>query len=113
MIKLIESNMASIQSICRKNNVDRLYLFGSSTDTSVFGNESDIDILVSFRMEEISLEEYTESYFNLESEFGTLLKREIDITTERSLSNPYFIKELEQTKVLIFDYQKLNNEQQN
>ena len=103
MNALIENHKDKIFELCERNHVKSLYLFGSVTDTSRFTEESDIDILVSFKMEEITLEEYTDAYFNLLFNLEDLLGKEIDIITERSVSNPFFKEELENTKVLLFD----------
>jgi predicted nucleotidyltransferase len=76
-----------------------MYVFGSVC-TDRFNDDSDIDILISF--ENLSVEEYTESYFELHYKLQELFGRKIDLLTERSLSNPYFIKGLEQTKQLVY-----------
>ena len=65
MNKLIENNKQAIFDLCDKNHVKSLYLFGSITDSNKFNNESDIDILVAFNMNQLSLEDYTDCYFNL------------------------------------------------
>lgn len=102
MNQLIATNKEAIFDLCEKNHVESLYLFGSITDAAKFNSSSDIDILVSFDMTKISLEEYTEAYFNLTFELEDLLGRKIDIVTERSVVNPYFKAELDKTKVLLF-----------
>jgi len=61
-----------------------------------------VDVLVSFQ-EHISMEEYTESYFQLLFSLEDILEKEVDIITERSVKNPYFRRELEETKVLFYD----------
>jgi len=102
MDALIKNNKYEIYRMCEENNVKSLYFFGSVIDPRKFSPNSDIDILVSFR-EDISNEEYTDSYFRLLFGMEELLKREIDITTIRSIKKPYFKKELEDTRVLFYD----------
>jgi len=87
-------------SICKSLNVQRLYVFGSVV-TDDFSDSSDIDFLLAFP-EEMTVEDYTDNYFKMHEEFGKLLQRDIDIVTERSLSNPYFIERLNQTKELVY-----------
>lgn len=99
---LIENNKSEINRICEENNVKSLYFFGSIIDSQKFNSDSDVDILVAFK-DEISNEEYTDSYFGLLFELEELLNREIDITTIRSIRNPHFKKELEETRVLFYD----------
>jgi uncharacterized protein len=102
MDALIENNKHEIYKMCEENNVKSLYFFGSVTDPLKFSPTSDIDVLVSFR-DNISNEEYTDSYFKLLFGMEELLNREIDITTIRSIKKPYFQKELEDTRVLFYD----------
>ncbi len=76
-----------------------MYAFGSVC-TDKFNDSSDIDLLISF--DNLSIEQYTENYFDLHYKLQDLFKRRIDLLTENSLSNPYFIKGIEQTKQLIY-----------
>jgi predicted nucleotidyltransferase len=48
------------------------------------------------------LEEYADTYFDLAEKFEKLLNRSVDLVTDKSLSNPYFIESLNQTKTLIY-----------
>ena len=50
----------------------------------------------------ISLEEYADNYFSLRARLVELFKRKIDLVTNRSLSNPYFIADIEQGKQLLY-----------
>ncbi len=76
-----------------------MYVFGSVC-TDEFTDDSDIDILISFG--NLSIEKYTDNYFELHYKLQDLFGRKIDLLTDRSLSNPFFIKALEQTKYLIY-----------
>lgn len=109
MHQLIEQNKQAIFELCHKHHVESLSLFGSVVQPKIFNKNSDVDVLVAFKMEELSLEEYTDAYFQLTFDLEDLLKRPIDMTTERSLSNPYFMKELDNTKVLLFDAKAIVN----
>ena len=99
---LIAKHRAAIEQICQTNRVSKLYLFGSIVKEAQFNESSDIDLLVSFDEESISIEEYVDNYFSLSFELEDLLKRKIDLITERSVKNPLFKKELEKTKVLVY-----------
>ncbi len=100
---LIIENKYQIFEICAQNQVSSLYLFGSVLDAARFNADSDIDILVDFK-NDLSIEDYVDCYFNLLSALEDLLERPVDITTVRSLSNPYFKAELERTSVLLYDF---------
>lgn len=90
-----------MKALCVTFNVKRLYAFGSVV-TESFNEHSDIDFLLSFA-DNISIEEYTENYFTLHYKLEEIFNRKIDLVTERSLSNPYFIASVENSKELIYE----------
>ncbi len=102
MQKIIEQRKEELRSLCRRLKIKRLYAFGSAATNERFGDVSDIDFLISFD-EDISPEEYSENYFQLHYKLRALFNREIDVITERSLSNPYFIDSVNKNKVLIYE----------
>ena len=58
-------------------------------------------ILISFS-ETLSIVEYTKNYFALHYKLSEIFHREVDIVTERTLSNPYFIESINSSKELIY-----------
>lgn len=101
MQEIIEKNKTKLIDICKELNIKSLYVFGSIVSDS-FKNESDIDFMISFP-ENLSVEEYTNNYFTLHYRLRELFDRDIDIITENSLSNPYFIDSFNETKQLIYE----------
>ena len=99
MQSLIESKLDDLKLLCETYDVKTLYVFGSAC-TDKFNESSDIDILVSFK--DISIEKYTDNYFELHYRLSELFGRKIDLLTENSLSNPYFIDSIEETKELLY-----------
>lgn len=99
MNRIVGDKLEDLMKLCKTYRVKTMYVFGSVC-TDRFNDDSDIDILISF--ENLSVEEYTENYFELHYKLQELFGRKIDLLTERSLSNPYFIKGLEQTKQLVY-----------
>lgn len=97
MHSLIKNKLSELKQLCETYDVKTLYVFGSAC-TDKFNESSDIDILVSFK--DISIEEYTDNYFELHYKLNELFNREIDLITENSLSNPYLIESIEETKEL-------------
>jgi predicted nucleotidyltransferase len=69
-----------------------LFVFGSVC-TDKFNDSSDIDLLISFKSMEHG--DYTDSYFELADKFEDLFHRYVDLVTDKSLSNPYFIQSLQ------------------
>ena len=99
MQKFILEKIKQLKKLCETYDVRTLYIFGSAS-TDKFNKGSDIDILVSFK--DISIEKYTDNYFELHYELEELFGRKIDLITENSLSNPYFIESIEETKQLLY-----------
>lgn len=99
---IIEQRKEELKDLCKKLKIKRLYVFGSSATSNKFKENSDIDFLISFD-DGISPEEYSENYFQLRYRLKELFNREIDVITERSLSNPYFIESINMNKVLIYE----------
>lgn len=100
MIKIISSNIQLIRNYFETHRIEKAYVFGSAVSGN-FNEKSDLDFLVKFQSG-ISPLEKGELWWNLHDKLRDLLNREIDIVTESSLKNPYFIEELEKTKELIY-----------
>ncbi len=96
MNSILQDRLDIIKELCKRYKVRSLYSFGS-VNTSRFTEHSDIEFDPS-----ISLEEYADNYFSLRARLVELFKRKIDLVTNRSLSNPYFIADIEQGKQLLY-----------
>ena len=81
------------------HNVKTLFAFGSVASEG-FKEESDVDLLVSFKPMEYG--EYADNYFMLAEKFESLFNRPVDLVTENSLSNPYFIDSVNRTKIMLY-----------
>ena len=99
MQKFILDKIKEMKEICEAYDVRTMHIFGSAC-TDQFNKNSDIDILISFK--DISIEKYTDNYFDLHYRLEELFGRKIDLLTENSLSNPYFIESIEETKQLLY-----------
>ena len=99
MNTIISDRIEDLIELCNLYSVKTMYVFGSVC-TKEFNDKSDIDLLITF--DNLSIEQYTDNYFDLHYKLEDLFNRKIDLLTDKSLSNPYFIKRLEQTKQLIY-----------
>lgn len=99
MNPIIVDKLDKIKYLCQLYDIKSMYVFGSICSDK-FNEKSDIDILISFK--DISIEKYTDNYFELHYRLEELLNRKIDLLTENSLSNPYFIEAVEETKQLLY-----------
>lgn len=100
-MKLIEMNMDKLIALCKKHKVAKLWVFGSIL-TDRFTDSSDVDFSVVFEKERIKLLDFADNYFDFLEALKSLFSRDIDLITEDSLTNPYFIKELNDTKQLVY-----------
>ena len=98
-MKLIEMNMDKIIALCKKYKVAKLWVFGSIL-TPRFNDESDVDFSVIFNYNEIP--DLFIVFFDFIDELQQLLGRRIDLVDETAIRNPYFRKELDNTKQLIY-----------
>ncbi len=101
MQTLLTNKISELKNICNSFRVKRLYAFGSIV-SNTFNKESDIDFLISFD-ESIPIEQYADNYFSIHDKLKELFKRKIDLVTERSLKNPYFIESIDESKQLIYE----------
>lgn len=101
MQAIVQNKINELKKLCSNLNIRKLYVFGSAVSDK-FNDSSDIDLLISFS-EDLSVEEYTQNYFKLHYKLRELFNRDIDIVTEKTLSNPYLIESINETKELIYE----------
>lgn len=97
---LIEAYKNQIKRLCEIHKVRSLYAFGS-VNTSKFTNESDVDLLVDFKIDDPL--EYTDNYFDLKFELEKILNRQIDLLESKSIRNPFLKESIDKTKVLVYE----------
>ncbi|WP_052731290.1 nucleotidyltransferase family protein [Spirosoma radiotolerans] len=97
----LANKLPVVTQILRANGVKRAYAFGSVC-TEQFNDASDIDLLIAFD-DTLDPIQYGDNYFTIAHALETVLKRPVDLVTERSLKNPYFIAMLERTKTAIYE----------
>lgn len=96
----IHGKMPLLVSVLSRHPISSAYLFGSVL-TDRFNKESDLDLIVNFK-EGLDPLEAGEHWWSIHDQLRDLLNREIDIVTERSLKNPYFIEELKNTRYKVY-----------
>ncbi len=102
MIALVEQQRPSLINLCRQFQVERLDLFGSATTAGQFKAESsDLDFLVTFAtMPPI---EYANAHLGMLLKLEDLFNRPVDLVTEKSIRNPYFLRAVNATRQTIYD----------
>jgi len=99
MQDIIINNLQKINELCGQHHVKEMFVFGSAS-TGVFTSSSDIDFLVSFMPMDFG--DYADNYFMFAENLENTFDRPVDLITDKSLSNPYFIKSLEKSKIKIY-----------
>lgn len=98
---ILADKLPGVTRILRENGVKRAYAFGSVC-TDRFNETSDIDLLIDLD-EQLDPVSYGEKYFIIIQALEAILKRPVDIVTQRSLKKTYFCKVVNQTKTAIYE----------
>ena len=101
MIREIKERKKELQQLCLESGVIRLGLFGSAITTAGHTDESDLDFVV--ELEAADCGKYADAYFRLLESLGRMFGRPVDLVVGSAIRNPYFLEEVEKTKVLIYD----------
>ncbi len=88
-----------INALCIQHKVKSLYVFGSVL-TDRFSEMSDIDLVVDIDVNDPF--DYADRYFDLKFALEDLLNRQIDLLENKAIKNPYFLKNLESSKSLLY-----------
>ncbi len=102
MIALIEQKKRELADLCRRFKVQRLGLFGSAATGSYAPESSDLDFLVTFT-ERRATGDYADRYLDFAEALERLFQRRVDLVTEQSIRNPFFRRELEETRQPIYE----------
>ena len=98
---IIKNNLSEITELLNQHKVKRAFAFGSVC-TDKFNKDSDIDLLIAFN-DGLGPIEYDDNYFLLVDALEKLFHRHVDLVTEPTLRNPYFIKSVNLTKTPIYE----------
>ena len=98
-MKLIRRNIKQIIALCEQYKVKELCAFGSIL-TDNFNEESDVDFTVVF--EKTAQTDSFLQYFNLKFALEALLNRSVDLIEYEAIRNPYFKKEVDNTRQFIY-----------
>ena len=97
----ISKRLNDFISLCQTHKVKYLYAFGSSVTDRFDAEKSDIDLLV--EIEATDPLERGEKLISLWDNFEIFFHRKVDLLTESSIRNPYLQKNIDSTKILIYD----------
>ena len=100
----IEGKLADFTTLCKLYNVKNLYAFGSATTDQFVENSSDIDLLI--EIEENDPIERGEKLLAIWDKLEEFFQTKVDLLTQSSLTNPVLKRNIDATKILIYDGEK-------
>jgi predicted nucleotidyltransferase len=100
MQPLITNNLPAIRALCEEFGVARLELFGSAARDDFDLEKSDVDFLVEFLDYGLGI---FDRFFGLIEALEVLLGRSVDLSSARTLKNPYFIAEIDQDRTTLYE----------
>jgi predicted nucleotidyltransferase len=99
MNSLVEANLPAIKDLMRNYGVVKASLFGSAAKNEMT-DESDVDFMVSFDPG-LNYTDYSDNYFKLLYALQHLLKKDVDILAEETITNPYLLQTINSQKVSV------------
>ena len=96
MEKLVEQNLIEIKRLLQYR-VETVYLFGSAARGNMT-SDSDVDFIIKFP-EDMDYVTYADNYFALADALEVLLKKGVNIVTEKTLKNPYLLQSINRNKL--------------
>ena len=97
MEKVVEQNLAQIKKLMLEYGVEHAYLFGSAARDAMTP-DSDVDFIIKFP-ETMNYVNYADNYFALADALEALLKKSVDLVTEKTLKNPFLIENINRHKL--------------
>lgn len=97
----IYAKLIDFKDLCSSHKVKYLYAFGSSISDNFDSEKSDIDLLVA--IDEDDPLERGEKLIDLWDGFELFFNRKVDLLTDSSIKNPILRKNIDSTKILIYD----------
>jgi predicted nucleotidyltransferase len=97
----IRNNANEFIALCKGHDVKLLYAFGSATNSTFKDETSDIDLLV--ELETVDPIKRGENLMDLWEKFEVFFQRKVDLLTHSSIRNPILRKNIDSSKVLIYE----------
>lgn len=100
MHAILEKNRDALGELCRRYHVSRLEVFGSAANGDFDETRSDLDFLVEFTG--VPDNKRFDTYFDLLFALQSLFGRRVDLVEPGAMSNPYFIRSVNETRKLVY-----------
>lgn len=102
MISAVADHQLRIAELCEQFGVERLEIFGSATSEDQFDPaRSDLDFIVEFCPAQ-DLGPWLRHYFAFRSALADAVGRPVDLVMASAMKNPYFVREANRTRQLVY-----------
>ena len=95
----LHTHLPQIRKLMLEYGVQKAYAFGSAAQGNMH-SDSDIDFVIRFP-ENMGYEAYGNNYFDLLYALQALLKKDVDLVAEETLTNPYLIEKIRKQMLVI------------
>jgi uncharacterized protein len=102
MWPVISAHRQALAELCRRFGVERLELFGSAATSAFRPGRSDLDFLVRFPSD-YDFGPWMARWQEFQEQLAAIVDAPVDVVTESALRNPWFRREAEKTRTLIYD----------
>ena len=102
MTPLIEDHKDAIRALARAYGVDRLEVFGSAATPEFDPTRSDVDFLVEYPPD-YDFGPWLSRYQELQRALEDLIGRNVDLVMTSALRDPWFCREAEKTRTVVYD----------
>jgi predicted nucleotidyltransferase len=103
MIELVASRKSEIVEICRRHDVQAMWLFGSAAKGTWNPATSDIDVLIDLGDHD---DRYAKRLMQTIVDLERVLGVQVDVTTIEQATSDWFRQELDATKELLFEAER-------
>lgn len=99
MENIIKQHLPKIKELMQHYGVEKAYLFGSAA-MGTMKIDSDVDFIIKFPGD-MHYTTYADNYFALAEALETLLQKDVELVTEKTLKNPYLLQSINQHKLQV------------
>jgi predicted nucleotidyltransferase len=97
----IQMKLTEFLALCKSHNVKNIYAFGSAVTDNFNDESSDIDLLIEIDNEDPI--ERGENLMDIWDKLEDFFQRKVDLLTNSSIKNPILRKNIDTTKILLYD----------
>ena len=101
MKESIQMKLADFLTLCKSHDVKNIYAFGSAITENFNDESSDIDLLI--EIDTLDPIERGENLIDIWDKLEDFFQRKVDLLTLSSIKNPILKKNIEDTKILLYD----------